>query len=177
MAATLNETVPLPEPLPPAVIDSQDAADVAVHEQPAGVLTLTVPLVAAAGTDVLTGETENVQVGPACVTGNVCPPIAIVPLRDDVPEFVVTLYVTCPLPLPLAPAVTVIHDVLLNAVHAHPLPAVTATVAEPAVAPRVALTGERTYVQAAASCVTVNVRPAIVTVPVRAVVLVLAAIE
>ena len=49
---------------------------------------------------------------------------------------------TCPLPLPLDPPVIVIHDVLVDAFHAQPLPALTETVAEPAVAPRVALTGE-----------------------------------
>jgi hypothetical protein len=71
------------------------------------------------------------------------------------------------LPLPLDPPVTVIHDVLVDAVQAQPLPAVTATVAEPATELSVALTGESTNVQATPSWVTVNVRPAIVTDPDR----------
>jgi hypothetical protein len=78
------------------------------------------------------------------------------------------LYDTCPLPDPLAPAVTVIHETLLDAVHAHPEPAVTVIVPVVAVEPIDVLTGEIVKVQGAgASCVTVNVRPAIVTVPVR----------
>jgi len=39
-----------------------------------------------------------------------------------------------PLPLPLAPAVTVIHAALLTAVHAQPAPAVTAVLPVPPVA-------------------------------------------
>ncbi len=63
---------------------------------------------------------------------------------------------------------TVIHDTLLDAVHAHPLPAVTVMVPVAAVAPIDVLTGEIENVQGTgASCVTVKVRPAIVSVPVR----------
>jgi hypothetical protein len=90
-AAMLNATVPSPEPLAPEVMEIHDADGTAVHEQPARVSTLRLPLVAAAGTDVLTGETVNVQVCPACVTVNVCPPIVIVPTRDDVPGFAATV--------------------------------------------------------------------------------------
>ena len=82
---------------------------------------------------------------------------------------------TCPLPLPLAPPVTVIHEVLVDAFHVHPLAALTDTMAEPAVALRVALTGESPYEQAPASCVTVRARPAMFMVPVLAVVPVCAA--
>ena len=62
LAATVNATVPSPDPLPPDVMEIQDAADVAFHVQPASVSTLTLLLVAAAGTDVLTGEIANVHV-------------------------------------------------------------------------------------------------------------------
>jgi hypothetical protein len=99
------------------------------------------------------------------------------PFRDEVPGFAVTLYETCPLPLPLEPPVIVIQDVLVVAFHAQPLPAVTDTFAEPAVAPSVAVVGERPKVQAAASWVTVNARPATVSVPVRWLVVVFAATE
>ena len=73
---------------------------------------------------------------------------------------------------------TVIHDTLLEAVHAQPLPAVTEIVPVVAVGPIEVLTGESENVQGTgASCVTVKVRPAIVTVPVRWLVPVFAAIE
>jgi hypothetical protein len=93
-AATLKVTVPSPVPSAGDVIEIQDAADAAVQPQPASVSTLTPPLVAFAGTEALTGATENVQVCPDCVTLSVWPPTVIVPLRDDVPGLAPTLYVT-----------------------------------------------------------------------------------
>jgi hypothetical protein len=57
----------------------------------------------------------------------VWPPIVIVPCRVCVAVFAATENDTVPLPLPLAPAVTVSHDgALLTADHAHPAGAVTA---------------------------------------------------
>jgi hypothetical protein len=53
----------------------------AVHEQPAGKLTVTVPEVAAAATDDPVGAIDDVQGTPAWVTVNVCPAIVIVPDR------------------------------------------------------------------------------------------------
>ena len=88
-----------------------------------------------------------------------------------------TLYATCPFPLPVAPPVTVIQVAPLLAVHAQPVPAVTPTTPELADEPSVAPTEASVNVQEAASCVTVNVLPAMVTVPVRGLVLVLAAME
>jgi hypothetical protein len=70
------------------------------------------------------------------------------------------------LPLPVAPAVTVIHEALLEAVHPQPLAAVTVKLAGPPLAPAEALVAERTKLHAA-SCVTVNVCPATVNVPER----------
>lgn len=64
-AAILNATVPSPLPLAPEVIVIHAAFATAVHEQPASVSTLTLLLVAAAGTEALTGEIEKVQVWPA----------------------------------------------------------------------------------------------------------------
>jgi hypothetical protein len=65
--------------------------------------------------------------------------------------------------------VTVSHDALLAAVHAQPAPLVTVTVPELALAGAFALVGAIAYVHgvAAAACATVNVWPAIDTVPVR----------
>jgi hypothetical protein len=56
------------------------------------------------------------------------------PFRDEVLLLAPALNDTVPLPLPLAPPVTVSHEVLLEAVHAHPEPAVTVTVVLPPVA-------------------------------------------
>ena len=44
--------------------------------------------------------------------------------------------------MPLEPAVIVIHDAVLEAVHEHPAPVVTETVPEPAVSPSVTSVGE-----------------------------------
>lgn len=79
--------------------------------------------------------------------------------------------------MPLAPAVTVIHDDWLAAVHAQPLTVVIPTVADAAVAPSVALTGDSAKVHVRPCWVTVRVRPAIVSVPDRWLVPGLAATE
>jgi hypothetical protein len=73
------------------------------------------------------------------------------------------------LPVPLAPDVTVIHVALLAAVQLHvPADAATPTLALPAAALGDAPVGDSVNEHGAAACVTVNVWPAIVTVPVRA---------
>ena len=80
------------------------------------------------------------------------------------------------MPLPEAPAVTVSQLVaLLTAVQLQPVPAVTVTV--PVVAAEVGFNevGEIVNVQGTPACVTVKVWPAIVIVPVRELVLALAA--
>ena len=80
------------------------------------------------------------------------------------------------MPLPFAPAVIVIQASLLVAVQLQPVPAVTVTV--PVVAAddvRFDEVGEIVNVHGAPACVTVKVWPPIVIVPVRLLVLVLAA--
>jgi hypothetical protein len=84
------------------------------------------------------------------------------------------LTLTLPFPVPVAPAVTEIHDVDVVAVHAQPLAAVTATLVVSPAAGAVRLVGLMAYVHPAAACVTVTVCPAIVSVPVRPEVAVLA---
>ena len=92
LAVTPYVTTPSPVPLAPDVIEIQSAFAVATQLQPALAVTFTVPLVAA---DVVrsteAGEMVNVQGAPACVRVNVCPPIVIVALRDDVPVLASTL--------------------------------------------------------------------------------------
>jgi hypothetical protein len=78
--------------------------------------------------------------------------------------------VTDPLPLPVAPALMVIQAALLVAVQLHPVPAVTVTVPVPAADVTLADAGEIVGTHGVPACVTVNVEPAIVSVPVRLVV-------
>jgi hypothetical protein len=77
--------------------------------------------------------------------------------------------------LPLAPLVTVSQPSLLLAVHAQPVAAVTVRVPDPPPATAFAEAGAIVGAQGAPAWVTVNVLPPIVTVPVRAVVVGLAA--
>ena len=80
-----------------------------------------------------------------------------VPVRGVPFGFAAMLNDAEPLPLPVAPPVSVIHEALLVDVHAQPVGLVTD--AEPVVAPALTdwLDGEIEYVQVAAACVTVNV--------------------
>jgi hypothetical protein len=134
-------------------------------------VTATVSVVPEKATFADTGETVDTHGAPACVTVNVLPPIVSVPVRCVVTVFTATSNVTEPFPLPLAPAVTVIHAALLVAVQAHPVAAVTVTAAP--VAPVAATfdeAAESVGAQGAAACVTPNVLPPIVSVAVRGVV-------
>ena len=110
----------------------------------------------------------------AWVTVKVLPAIVSVPVRLVVRVLAATVNPVDPEPVPEAPLFTVIQLAPLVAVQ--PQPAVVVTVDEPV--PPVATTdwlfGEIAKEQAAA-CVTVNVAPAIVSVPVRPVVRVFAA--
>jgi hypothetical protein len=102
------------------------------------------------------------------VTVKVLPAIVSVPLRDETDPFAVALNETDPLPEPDAPVVTVSHPVLLlTAVHAQPVGAVTATVPVLLPEPRLCDVGEMVSVQVMPAWVTVNVCPATVSVPVR----------
>ena len=126
-AAALNATVPAPLPLAPLVTVSHDVLLLTpVHAQPARVVTVVEPVPPPAATDWLAGNSAYVQDVAACVTENVWPPMVIVPVRALVLGFDEALNATVPLPLPLAPLVTVSHDVLLlTPVHAQPAGAVT----------------------------------------------------
>jgi hypothetical protein len=140
VAATEYFTVPFPEPLAPDSIFIQDALLLDVHAQPAPPVTLTLPLPPDEGTDCESGAIASVQPSP-CVIVTVCPAIVTVPDRDDpvVPSIV---SVTTPAPLPAAPPVIVIHEVLLAAVHPHPGPALTLTVRDPPDASTVCASGD-----------------------------------
>jgi hypothetical protein len=81
------------------------------------------------------------------------------------------------LPEPLLPAVIVIQPALLLAVQAQPPGAVTLTEPPPPLEEHDAVVADSVYVQGTPASVTVTVWPAMVTVPVSALELVLAATE
>ena len=118
------------------------------HEQPLLVETFTLPLSPCIGTLSVVREIEYVHeaggdggggdggggdgsdgggtLAAACVTVNARPAIVSVPVRAA-PPLAATLNATVPLPAPVAPAVTVIHDALEAAVHWHVVAAATVT--------------------------------------------------
>lgn len=174
-AATLNVTVPLPDPAPVTVI--QAAVLAALQGHPAAVVIANEPLPPEAGIDCDIGEMayEHVAVAPACVIDTTCPPMVTVPVRDDVSVFGATESVIVPPPVPLAPALIVIQLVLLEVLHAHAAPVVMVTKMGPPAAGTVCDVGLTEYVHgAAAAWSIVNVLPAMVIVPVRDVVALLA---
>lgn len=124
-AAALKLTVPLPDPLAPAVTVIHPLLLAAVHAHPAGAFTVAVPVPPPEPMLCAEGEIVSVQTTPACVTVKVAPAIVSVPVRAAVDVLPATLNATVPFPVPAAPAVTVIQEALLEAVHAHPVPAVT----------------------------------------------------
>ena len=97
----------------------------------------------------------------------VWPPIVSVPVRAG-PLFAVALQLTMPLPVPLAPAVTLSQEgSLLAAVQGQPAPAVTVTEPVAAAEDELLLVGLRATEQPLA-WLTVKVWPAAVIVPLRA---------
>jgi len=169
--------VPLLVPLAPLVMVIQPLLLVAVHPQPVPLETVIEPLAALDNGSVDdVGEMVIVHGAPAWVTVKVLPPMVNVPVREVVALLALTLYPTEPLPLPLAPDVTVIHEALLVAVHAHPAPAVTFTVPVAATdVVKLDAVGRIVKEQGAPGWVTVNVLPPTVIVPVCVAALVFAA--
>ena len=114
-------------------------------------------------------------VAAASVIVKARPAIVSVAVRESVSVLAPALYATVPDPVPLAPLVMVTHVDPLDAAQLQFDDVVTVTVPVPPVAGSVALAGAIVNVHVAAACVTVNVCPPIVIVPVRAVVPVFAA--
>ena len=165
--ATSNVTGPLPVPVAPAVTVIHDALLTAVQLQPPATLTAVRPLPAAAVKDCEVGEIDGEHTAAACVTVKVAPAIVSVPVRLEAMGLEATRKPTVPLPDPDAPLVTVIHAALLAAVHAQPVATDTLLLPLPPAAVKDCVVGEIDGVHGAAACVTVNVAPAIVSVPVR----------
>ena len=126
-ARTVNDTDP--DPVPELVVVIHGALEVAVHVQPADVLTLNDAVSATPFMVRLLGERLKLQLPAVCVTVKVRPAMVSVPVREDVVELAWTLKPALPLPVPLAPDVTVMNEELLTAVQAHPV--VVVTVDEP----------------------------------------------
>lgn len=104
---------------------------------------------------------------PAWLTETACPATLSEPVRAVPVVFAVNEKVTEPMPDPVAPAVTVIHGVVVVAVHGQDVPEMTLSVRLLAVASTEKLTGVTVDAQPVAACVTVTVWPAAVNVPVR----------
>ena len=176
LAAALNETVPLPVPLASPVTVNQPVLLVAVHAHPVVALTEVDDAPPVAATVRLVGDSVTSHAEPACVIVKGCPATSSVPVLASAVVFAAAVNVTEPLPVPLAPPVTVSHDVLLlTPVHAHPAGDVTPVEPVPPPAGTEPLAAESVNVQAMPGCVTLKLCPAIVSVPVRELVLLLAA--
>jgi hypothetical protein len=160
----LNETFPLPLPLEPPVTLIQSALLAAVHVQPASAVTPTVPEPPSPGTLVLLAESAYEQ-PPGWLTVKVCPAAVIVAVLAG-PAFAAALNPTVPLPVPVAPAEIVSHAASAVAAHAQPPAAWTSKEPDPPPAATDAFADVMVNVQPC-PWLTVNVRPAMVTVPDR----------
>jgi hypothetical protein len=162
-------------PLEPELMVIQLALLVAVQAQPDGDNTSTEPFVRLCGVEMLAGEMVVVHGAPSCVTFTGWPAIVTVPVRCVLPGFAANESDTVPLPLPLAPPVTVTHCVALAAVHEQPADDVTTMLPFDPPAGTERLVDERVNVQAGALCVTAKARPPTEIVAVRDEAVVLAA--
>ncbi len=178
LAATAYTAVPLPVAKPPEVIVNHETLLVDVQLQPAAVVTVELWVLASAVGVTVVGETVNVQDAVPCwTTVTVWPATVSVPVRDEVPVLAAMEKATVPLPLPVTPDVMLSQETLLVAVHEQPVAVVTLALLEPATAAGFSEVGETVKEQdgAAPAWVTVTVWPAMVSVPVRDDVAVLAA--
>jgi hypothetical protein len=149
-AATENPTEPFPVPAAFPVIVSQSVLfDAAVQPQVAPAVTATLAEPPLALKFWLVGAIPNVQDAACCVTVSVWPPAVIVPLRAAA-ALLDTVNFTVPLPTPDAPSVMVIQLKVVDAVHAHPPPAVTAVEPFPPAAGKSSVDGAMENVHGAA---------------------------
>jgi hypothetical protein len=162
--STANCTFPPPEPDPASVIVIHGTPLTAVHVHPADVPTETVPTPPAAGMACDVGLRVNVQPF-SCATVTVRPATVTMPVRPG-PMLAANARSTAPFPVPPAVPVIPIQPALLAAVHAHDAAAATSTRAPPPLAAAAMFSGDTANEQPV-SCDTVNVCPAIITVPLR----------
>ena len=138
-ADALYCTSPLPLPLDPDEMVSHDALLDAVQLQPALVVTVTLPVAAAAGTEALSGEIANEHPGVWEML-IVWPATTALPERDG-PVVAAAANVTLPAPVPLERPWMVIHESLDVALHSHSAFAAMLTVTVPPAAPTDVLVG------------------------------------
>jgi hypothetical protein len=148
---------------------------VAVQLHPVAAVTVIVPDPADDGRFAEDGDIVGKHVAAAWFTVRVLPPIETVPVRAVATVFAETVYESVPLPVPVAPAVTVIHALLLVAVQPQPDAAPTVTMPDVPAGVIETTAGVTAETQLTPACVTVKVFPPIVSVPVREVVPALAA--
>jgi hypothetical protein len=160
---TVNLTVPVPEPGVPSVTTIHGALLVAVHEQPVPAVTETVPAPPPTGNDPDVGVIDTEQ-PLAWLTVTFFPAIVAVPVRGG-PVFAWISRWTVAFPEPL-PVPTVIQGSFRTAVHEQSGAVATLTFSGPPAAPAVTVSGDTTKLQPL-SCVTLNVCPAAVIVPLR----------
>jgi hypothetical protein len=163
-ASTVYCTTPFPDPDAPEVTTIHETELTAVQLHAALVATVTDPL----PTDIPIVRSRGVStiVHPeSCVTVTACPPTETVPLRAG-PVFAATERSTEPLPVPLAPAVTVIHAAFDTAVHAQLADVMTSTRARAPPAGDEIVSGV-TVIAHPLSWAIVNVWPAMMAVPLR----------
>jgi hypothetical protein len=120
------------------------------------------------------GDTVTGQAGPACVTVTDLSATLTVPVRALVPVLAASVSVTDPLPRPEA-GLTAIHDAAVEVAQSQLVGVATLTPIVPAVAPTDTVVGVTEDVQTIPAWLMVIDCPATVTVPVRGLVLVLAA--
>ena len=166
LGSTLNCTVPPPDPLAPPVTVIHEALLTAVHRQPVPAVTLTEPVPPPTGIDCAEDPIENVQPS-AWLTVTILPATVAEPLRTG-PVFGWMSSCTVPLPDPLAPFEIPIHGALLAAVHEQSAGVATPTLWDPPAAGAGTVSGVTTALQPV-SWLTVNVWPAVVMRPLRAV--------
>jgi hypothetical protein len=142
-AAAEYSTVPFPLPLAPEVTVSHESELAAVQPQPAGAVTVMLPVPPSAATDCVVLESvyvhEGVVTAPACVTLKAMPAIVSVADRSAEAALGLTRNLTSPGPTPDPPAVTTSQDAELFAVHEHPLSANRSTDPSPPADPIAAL--------------------------------------
>lgn len=159
--------VPVPDPVRPADRVSHAALVDDVQTHPDCVVTVIVPVPPPGGAATRSGLTENVHDALGSVTTKLLPAMVSVALRAELVVLAAAKNDTVPAPLPLAPLLIVTHEAPLAAVQPQPLLAATDTMLLPPLADIDAAAAVSEYEHGAASWVTVNVWPPIVSVPVR----------
>jgi hypothetical protein len=108
-AATWKATVPLPLPLPPAVIEAHGVELEAVHEQPAGAATPTLPAPPGPPNVCSRGEMEKRHGEAACSISSRASLTVTAPFRERPSGLAAIFTLTLPLPCPVDEESTVSH--------------------------------------------------------------------